>query len=264
MKRAKMVMIILGIALVLIMIRRAVKQSARKEGFATPLVSTPQCPIGYKFFNDTLGDSYCCKGDVDPYKHVCMANGTDSLCAFKAGTKDPANSARKLEQCSTLIQGKHSASQSALCPPSLPHYATVGRCCMAGTDIESKNCTTADNSDLKHYCVTTGALNKGEQSCEELQLFEKSSCPVGLNKISLVRPDDDVQKIYGPAAQGMTLPVCLGIGGDGCYPDLAIRAGQKKGLFTNKNPKNWRYGCSAWETVNIKRDTTLVVDSSHF
>jgi hypothetical protein len=257
MKRAKMVMIILGIALVLIMIRRAVKQSARKEGFATPLVSTPQCPIGYKFFNDKLGDSFCCNGDVDPYKHVCMATGAGSLCAFKVD----ANSARKLEQCSTLIRGQHAATQAAICPQSLPHYATVGRCCKAGTDVESKNCTTADNSDLKHYCVTTGALKAGEQRCDVLQTFENSSCPSGLQKMSRTLGSDEVNA-YGKAAQDMKMPMCFGVDSF-CYPDLAIQSAQAKGVFTNKNPANWKYGCSAWETVNIKRDTTLAVDSSY-
>ena len=261
MKRAKMVMIILGIALVLSMIRRAVKQSARKEGFATPLVSTPQCPIGYKFFNDKVGDSYCCKGDVDPYKHVCMATGAGSLCAFKVGAKDPLNKALNLELCTTRIKRQHSASQSVLCPPSLPHYATVGRCCKAGTDADSKNCMPADNSDVKHYCVTTGVLKKGEQRCDTLQSFEKSSCPKGLQKMSRTLGTSEF-KTYGKAAQGMTMPMCFGVDSF-CYPDFAIRAAQAKGVFTNKNPKTWKYGCSAWETVNIKRDTTLAVDSSY-
>jgi len=44
------------------------------EGFsAPPIPESPQCPIGYKFFNDEQGASFCCRGSVNPYTHQCEA-----------------------------------------------------------------------------------------------------------------------------------------------------------------------------------------------
>ena len=53
--------------------------SSQIEGFTAPILDTPKCPDGFRFFNDDVGESFCCKGNVNPYTHKCEASGRQTV-----------------------------------------------------------------------------------------------------------------------------------------------------------------------------------------
>lgn len=78
MKQLDVAFIVFVVAIVCIVIYIVARDSRwfRKlyEGFASgPTMDSPICPQGYTFFNDENGDSFCCKGRVNPYTHQCEA-----------------------------------------------------------------------------------------------------------------------------------------------------------------------------------------------
>ena len=147
--------------IVMVLILTSVWSAVRPttEGFADKVVATPKGPNGARFFNDAKGDSFCCRGQVDAYKHTCMATGYTDLCAHKSGVRDPRDPSRTLVECASLIEREHNEDQSKFCPKSLPHYGSVGKCCQSGTDIDNKDCIAYDNKDPKRY------VSKEEYKC---------------------------------------------------------------------------------------------------
>ena len=60
--------------------------SSQIEGFTAPILDTPKCPDGFRFFNDDVGESFCCKGNVNPYTHKCEASSGKTVdFELKAG-----------------------------------------------------------------------------------------------------------------------------------------------------------------------------------
>jgi hypothetical protein len=231
-------------ALTLLIVWRTVR-SMFVEGFAAKIVATPKCPAGARFFNDAKGDSFCCRGQLDPFKHRCSATGINDVCAHKAGVPDPRNPARTLIECASLIEKEHQEDQSKFCPTSLPHYGTIGKCCQSGTDLDNKDCIAYDNKDVKRYCKLRGPLGPGEQLCSDVKLFETTTCPSGLERIS-----------YKPAGHGRPLPACFSVQRN-CVPDNVIQQAKADGIAGLKDvPANWEFSCSQYEKVYIRRDLT--------
>jgi len=231
------------------------------EGFQAPVVTTPQCPNGYKFFNDSGGESFCCKGTINPYTHACTATGTNDLCAFAPGTPDPRKPGSELSLCSKMIVQLHKANQDALCPASLPHYASKGKCCFSGTDLDGNDCVDYDNKDKGRYCILNGTPAAGEQLCSALKRDEVAVCPAGLQKTTYALGSKEVAK-YGNKVNGLKIPVCFNPASS-CIPESAIPYAQGQGAWADKNPATWAYACANWTKVNIDHDTTGKYDTNY-
>ena len=230
------------------------------EGFAAPIGDIPKCPTGFRFFNDKRGDSFCCKGTVNPFSHTCEAKDAQDLCSFEAGRKDPRNPERTLSACTQMIAKTRNDSQQTFCPDSLKHYGSVGKCCLTDTDLDGHDCTREDNADPKRYCVID-APKPGEQSCSALKLDAATSCPAGLTKMPYIMGKKEQAK-YGPKAN-MIIPVCFGME-QSCIPNNVIAAAQEQGIFTDKtNLDGWKYSCSGYERVNVQRDLTATMDATY-
>jgi hypothetical protein len=216
------------------------------EGFIAKIVATPKCPAGSRFFNDSKGDSFCCRGTVDPYKHTCSGMRYDDLCAHKTGVRDPRNPDRILPDCASLIEREHSEDQSKFCPTSLPHYGSIGKCCQSGTDMDNNDCIAFDNKDSARYCKLRGPLAPGEQLCSDVKLYDTTKCPTGLERI-----------MFTPAGQNARrLPGCFSVQRN-CVPDNVIEQAKADGIGTLKDaPANWEFSCSQYDKVHIRRDLT--------
>jgi hypothetical protein len=228
--------------------------SMQIEGFGMPVLTTPKCPIGYKFFNDEKGESFCCGGEVNPYSHTCLAKGKNMICAFKP--------TKSLPLCSTLIKASHSASQTNFCPARFSNYASIGKCCYNHSDLDGYDCSKEDNADTSKYCKINGPLKAGEQLCSSIRMSEKAACPSGLSKINYTLGPREVAK-YGTKANGISIPVCFGIDNT-CIPDNVITELQKNGIYDDKkNLPAWKYSCSGWDKINIKRDLTGKMETNY-
>lgn len=216
------------------------------EGFANKVVATPKCPSGARFFNDAKGDSFCCRGQVDAYKHTCSATEYTDLCAHKSGVRDPRDPKRVLMECSSLIEREYSIDQSKFCPSSLPHYGSVGKCCQSGTDMDNKDCIAYDNKDPKRYCKIREPLAPGEQLCSDVKLFETTTCPNGLERI-----------MFTPVGQNARrLPACFSVERN-CVPDNVIEQAKLDNIGDLKNaPAGWEFSCSQYDKVYVRRDLT--------
>jgi len=261
---------ILGIVVMIVlydgksMISRFAQMISRNvEGFASPVVDTPQCPPGgYTFFTDRRGESFCCKGRINPYTHVCEANDDSGLCAFRPNTLDPRNRNRMLPLCSSMIVNNHS-EQQASCPGSLPNYASIGKCCLNDPDLDGFDCVAKDNADFKKYCKLAGPLKPGEQLCSALNMVATATCPKQIPGQSMYTTGAREVAAYGAAAGGVNVPVCFGMDSV-CIPDAAISYLQSSnGLYKDKDIPTWAYSCSGWNTTNVSKDTTVQMDTSY-
>lgn len=236
--------------------------SSHIEGFAVALGDTPKCPNGFKFFNDKKGESFCCGGSVNPYTHACEATEPSKLCAFKPEMKDPRNPAVELPLCSSMIARTTQTAAKEKCPGKFPNYASIGKCCFTDSDLDGYDCTSIDRSDPNRYCVTAGhPLKAGEKQCGALQMEENAFCPAPLRKIPYTLGESEERK-YGPAAQGVTIPVCFGMESS-CIPNNVVTTVQSNGVYADKNVNNWKYACSQWEKVHLRRDLTGRMDESY-
>lgn len=237
-------LVVMGLTLMIVW---STLRSYITEGFAEKVVATPKCPNGARFFNDAKGDSFCCRGQVDAYKHICMGTGYTDLCAHKSGVRDPRDPSRTLVECASLIEREHSEDQSKFCPKSLPHYGSVGKCCQSGTDMDNKDCIAYDNKDPKRYCKIRGPLGPDEKLCSDLLLLETTTCPTGLERI-LFTPTGQVGQ------NARQLPACFSVQRN-CVPDNVIALAKTDGIGNLKNaPANWEFSCSQYDKVYIRRD----------
>jgi hypothetical protein len=218
------------------------------EGFAEKIVAIPKCPSGARFFNDAKGDSFCCRGQVDAFKHTCSGTGYTDVCAHKSGVRDPRNPARTLVECASLIEREHSEDQRKFCPKSLPHYGSIGKCCQSGTDMDNKDCISYDNKDPKRYCKIRGPLGPGEQLCSDVILYETTTCPTGLERIMFTPTGQ-------PAGQNArSLPACFSVQRN-CVPDNVIAQAKTDSIGSLKDaPANWEFSCSQYEKIHVRRD----------
>ena len=239
--------------------------SGHIEGFNAPILDTPKCPGGFRFFNDNYGESFCCNGKVNPYTHRCEAKfivGTPNLCAFKEDVPDPRNSGKSiLPSCNSMITASHTQTQSTSCPGSLPNYGSIGKCCKLGTDLDGYDCNDMDNADVLRYCVIGTPTKIGEQSCDNLRMTETAMCPKGLQKVNYTMGTREAQK-YGNNAHGKNIPVCLGIDNT-CIPDNVVKIVQQQGIYTDKKVGGWKYACSGYEKVVVDKDMTGSMDLAY-
>lgn len=233
------------------------------EGFATASsLSTPRCPTGYKFFNDSVGESFCCNGTVNPYTHTCTnGTGPNPVCSFKPGVKKTSGGTYPL--CSALIAQTAETMQTEACPVSLANYASVGKCCKHATDLDGINCMSID-APKTNYCKLKGPLAPGEQLCSNVKLGEMASCPTGLTPVAYTLGSPYSQRevaAYGEAAKGVTVPVCFSME-HSCIPNNIVGELQKSGIYAGKN-KDWLYNCDGYTKRYINRDFATQLDTSY-
>jgi hypothetical protein len=236
------------------------------EGFAAqPVLESPRCPSGgYNFFTDRRGDSFCCRGSMNPYTHTCDASDEQALCAFRPNMPDPRNRHRILPLCSSMITEHHTTQQQA-CPESLPNYASIGKCCLGNPDLDDYDCMPSDNADKKKYCKLKGPLAPGEQLCGALNMMTTAaaSCPKEIPEMLTYTTGEREAAVYGASASGVRVPVCMGMD-KMCIPDAAITYLQTaNGLYKDKDIPTWAYSCSGWSTTNVKKDMTVDMDESY-
>jgi len=261
---------ILGIVLVIVlrddksMISKFVQMISRNiEGFASPILDSPQCPPGgFNFFTDMRGDSFCCAGRINPYTHRCDAAGEQALCAFRPNMPDPRNRHRTLPLCSSMVANNHTRQQAS-CPASLPNYASVGKCCLNNPDIDGFDCIVSDNKDKKKYCKLEGPLAAGEQLCSTMNMAASVICPKEIPQIVWYKTGAAEVAAYGAPAGNLMVPTCFGMN-EVCIPDIAIDYYKKNnGLYKDKSIPTWAYSCSGWSTTNVKKDMTVDMDTSY-
>jgi hypothetical protein len=233
------------------------------EGFATSSVSTPRCPTGYKFFNDSVGESFCCNGKINPYTHTCTGTGQNPICAFKPGVKTPTGGTYPL--CSALITQRTETVQKESCPTGLPNYATVGKCCKHATDLDGIDCASID-APKTNYCKLKGPLEPGEQLCTNLQLSEMARCPTAMSLVGYKFGDRELQKYnivanHGEDAKQFAMPVCFSME-HSCIPNNVVNWMKSANIYTDK-PANWIYNCDAYTKRYINRDFATPMDESY-
>jgi hypothetical protein len=235
------------------------------EGFASqPVLESPRCPVNFNFFNDRRGDSFCCRGAINPYTHTCEAADEQALCAFRPNMPDPRNRHRTLPLCSSTITTNHTTQQQA-CPASLPNYASIGKCCLNNPDLDDYDCMPSDNMDKQKYCKLKGPLAPGEQLCSQINMMKSatSSCPAQIPQVIMYKTGAAEVAAYGDKAGNLSIPTCFGMN-EVCIPDNVIEYYQKNnGLYRDKNIPKWAYSCSGWSTVNVKKDMTINMDESY-
>ena len=236
------------------------------EGFAAqPVLESPRCPAGgYNFFTDRRGDSFCCRGSMNPYTHTCDASDEQALCAFRPNMPDPRNRHRILPLCSSMITENHTTQQQA-CPESLPNYASIGKCCSGHPDLDDYDCMPSDNADKKKYCKLKGPLAPGEQLCSQMNMMTSAttSCPKEIPQLIMYKTGAAEVAAYGDKAGNLPVPTCFGMN-EVCIPDSVIQYYQKNnGLYKDKDIPTWAYSCSGWSTVNVKKDLTVDMDESY-
>ena len=68
---------------------------------------------------------------------------------------------------------------------------------------------------------------------------------------------------YGDAAVGVTIPVCFGMDNT-CIPNNVITELQQDGVYADKtNLDGWKYSCSGYERVNVRRDVSAQMDNTY-
>ena len=231
------------------------------EGFQTVPKTSPKCPIGYKFFTNATGESLCCNGKVNPFTHTCSPVATadlyGGLCAFRPDVANPINPSTSLPLCSGVIEAVTHANGAAICPPSLPIYASSASqqsCCKTATNLDGTDCTPAD-LDANNFCrVSPTSAGKGGRDCAQMRTYETSgNCPAGLQK-GMYKMGSTETSAY-PAASGKSVPACFGIERS-CFPDTVVSSLQSSGIFTSQpsDPKKWGYACSGYQKYYVDKD----------
>ena len=248
--------------------------SGKIEGFGVAPTDVPLCPNNYKFFNDTKGESMCCAGNVDPYKHTCDSTNADDLCAFIPGMKDPRDSTntKRLPLCSDVIKRQQERMEAEFCPASLPNHASVGKCCAGPSDPVTGDCVPNDLKDHNRYCLTTAPRREqdrgkpisgnryydpkqsrwveAEHLCANLRRMENTQCPGYLAKI----PFD-----YFQDGKDTQIPICI-FGPNGCIPnrymDMFMTTPRASELIKG-NPSKSKLNCDVYKRVVIDKDLSF-------
>ena len=248
--------------------------SGKIEGFSVAPTDVPLCPKHYKFFNDTKGESMCCAGNVDPYKHTCDGTNADDLCAFIPGIADPRDSTKvkKLPLCSDVIKRQQTRMEAEFCPKSLPNHANGGKCCAGPSDPVTGDCFPNDLKDLTRYCLTTAPRREhdrgkpitgnryydpkqmkwieAEQLCANLRRMENAQCPGHLMKMSFDYFQDGKDK---------QIPLCA-FGPEGCIPSKYMNmflTTPRAREFVKGNPSKSKMNCDVYKRVVIDKDLSF-------
>lgn len=222
-----------------------------KEGFTSYL----KCPNGYKFFNDSKGESFCCNGAVNKYSHVCEVPAPGGLCAFKPNTPDPRGPTHpNLPLCTKVIETETTVAQQTFCPSKLPQYASNGKCCLNETTTDGKDCKAGDLLNKMNYCIINHTdVKPGEQSCKNMKLSETGTCPDNMVKVSYELGNKEREK-YGNVVNGVNIPVCFNMT-NACIPDDAVTQLKTMNIFNDKPAANsWKYACSGYNRLVVGRE----------
>lgn len=231
------------------------------EGFQSAPMTSPRCPSGYTFFTDATGESLCCKGTINPFTHTCRptpaaGDSYGGLCAFRPDVPSPSNPSQSLPLCAGVIQAVTQANGAAVCPPSLPVYASGGdqrqSCCKTATNLDGTDCTSTDLTS-NNFCRVNPTSTVSGRDCAQMRLFETSGeCPAGLQK-GLYTIGSTEKKVY-PNASGV-VPACFGMQRS-CFPDSVVASLQQQGTFTSQpaDPKQWAFSCSGYQKFFVDKD----------
>ncbi len=220
--------------------------SNRVEGFAMPVFTSPRCPPGYKFFTDKTGESYCCKGSVNPYSHACSG----VLCSLRPDATDPSTK-KPMPFCGDVMKQLWDTAESQ-CPKTYPNYALNGKCCASGSVQDGAMCSAEDTKD-NAFCTLDDYSRTGEKLCSTERLKENVKCPQGMKSIVTPLSASDIQKY--PAARGKSMIRCMD-SFSSCFADESIKNLQAAGVFTDQGDslKLHEASCSKWDTTNVQRN----------
>lgn len=233
------------------------------EGFANaPVSTTVKCPIGFNFYNDSMGRSMCCDGEINRYTHTCTPRTIGGICAFEPNVPDPMNpGAPSLPLCGAVVERVNTTTANAFCPQNLPNYATKGKCCATSVDMNGEDCSMIDLADKGRYCVIKGG-KVGDPNCVNLKMTDTSFCPAGMNKVTYPLGERERRR-YGPAVDGTVIPVCTKLDAT-CIPDYVIKMLQARGIYKDKKDlATWKYSCSGYDRIVNQRDLTAKMDNSY-
>ena len=254
--------------------------SGKVEGFDSAPIDIPMCPKDYKFFNDEKGESLCCAGKVDPYKHVCESKESDDLCAFVPGIDDPRDITKKakLPLCSDVSKRQQERMELEFCPKSLPNHARLGKCCAGASDPVTGDCFPSDLNDLNRYCLTTAPRREQdrgvdlrrvradneyyddkngkwayiERSCANVRRSEEAQCPS--------RDFFKTSMDFFRDGKNKQIPYCMN-GPRGCVPKssfkLFLTSPEAAGV---KNPDRSILNCDVYKKVVIDKDLSFPVE----
>ena len=249
--------------------------STQVEGFSPQQLTVPQCPrstvdasgniLRYTFFTDKAGESLCCSGPVNSLSHTCTPANTSSLygmCAFRTGVPDPIRGGTAtLPLCDQVDEATTQTQASAVCPPSMPYYASgaigpkkelIQSCCKNATNNDGTNCTSMDLQS-GNFCRVGTLLNPSDKSCATLKQFETAQCPPNLQKTLYTMGPKETAKY--PTAAGLQVPLCFGVE-HSCFPDSTVNTLQNQNnVFTNepKDPRNWAFACTGYTSKYVDK-----------
>ena len=220
--------------------------SGRVEGFAMPVFTSPRCPPGYKFFTDKTGESYCCKGSVNPYSHACSGQ----TCALRPGAIDPKTK-KPMPNCSDVMKQMWDAAESQ-CPKTYPNYALNSKCCAGGSIQDGTQCS-AENTKDGAFCTLDDNARTGEKLCSIERIKENIKCPQGLKAVVTPLSAADVQKY--PGGRGKAMIRCMD-SFSSCFVDDNIKLLQAGGVFTDQadSLKLHQSSCSKFDTIDVKKN----------
>ena len=238
------------------------------EGFSSPTKS-PICPSGYTFYTDSVGESLCCKGTINPFTHTCSVSSTtpDSyggICAFRPGVSSPLSPGTSLPLCATVTDAIQLSNNNTKCPPSLPNYVATTplnsttfqeSCCKTGPNTNGTDCSPSDIT-AKTFCRINPTSTFTGTNCTLVKLADESGpCPVGLQASTYTMGTTEISK--NSELLGVSVPACMGIQ-HSCFPDNVARHFKTNNLFTKipTDPTKWVYSCSGYKKYYVDNDPT--------
>lgn len=235
--------------------------------------SIMKCPPFHTFFNSANGDSLCCNGTVNPYKHTCEGTTTlNDICTLSGNSRDPRDPTRMLRSCREIVAVETEAAASS-CPASQPHLAMTVidgvedyKCCanpVVMKDGTNYSCSSEDAKDTARYCVMDGkgvpvtnpVDGKMERMCSEGHMLDTAACPrdtLGrqvFQNVNYVMGEREATRYDINDLKGLTIPTCFRLN-ETCIPESAIDYAQKRGAYTEYDPKTWEFSCAVWSRKN--------------
>jgi hypothetical protein len=251
------------------------------EGFATADTTNAVCPPKYRFFNDSVGETLCCAGKVDPHTHQCLDKGRYNTCSFVPGVVDQRDPRKGfLPLCKDIMRELQNQAEKEFCPRSLPHHASTGRCCANPTDPLTGNCLQTDLQRQEGYCLTTAdrkdtdigkpiygdlvmepgvGSRPAEQLCSNLRALEMAKCP-GTLQINNVPIQETT---YGGIKRSFE-NVCLGRDGmsmQTCFEENELqRLVAMDPRLKNFPVKQSIFNCDVFRKVKLDKDLSFPAD----
>lgn len=255
--------------------------SKAMEGFAMAQTPNAVCPPNYRFFNDSIGETLCCAGKVDPQTHQCLGEGKYDVCAFVPGVLDQRDPRKgNLPLCKDIMQEMQNQSEKEFCPRSLSHHASSGRCCANPTDPITGNCLQTDLQSQNGYCLTTAERKQSDKGkpvygntvmdpatgprpaellCADIRASESTKCPGNLQ----VQSFPTEEKTYEGVTRSME-NICFGreaMSMQICLPESELqRLKDTEPRLKNFPVKNSIFNCAIFQKVKLDKDLSFPAD----